>query len=95
MPAEHTQGLLDTNIGILRKWLDPAELPAEVAIAAITLADCPRHPTRCAGTRNRATTTNTPNGAGVSASCNVPRTSSTPPPSTLKPLALTAESAQP
>jgi predicted nucleic acid-binding protein len=39
MPAEYGQGLLDTNIVILRKWLDPAELPAEVAISAITLAE--------------------------------------------------------
>jgi len=39
MPVEHEQGLLDTNIVILRKWLDPAELPAEVAISAITLAE--------------------------------------------------------
>ncbi|SHM97231.1 type II toxin-antitoxin system VapC family toxin [Actinacidiphila paucisporea] len=38
MPAEYAQGLLDTNIVILRKWIDPAELPAEVAISAITLA---------------------------------------------------------
>ena len=35
----HGQGLLDTNIMILRKWLDPAELPAEMAISAITLAE--------------------------------------------------------
>lgn len=39
MPAEYAQGLLDTNIVILRKWLDPGELPAEVAITAITLAE--------------------------------------------------------
>ncbi|MFC4034441.1 type II toxin-antitoxin system VapC family toxin [Streptomyces polygonati] len=39
MPAEHAQGLLDTNIVILRKWLNPEELPAEVAITAITLAE--------------------------------------------------------
>ncbi|CAG6397857.1 type II toxin-antitoxin system VapC family toxin [Streptomyces cocklensis] len=39
MPAEYAQGLLDTNIVILRKWIDPAELPAEVAITAITLAE--------------------------------------------------------
>ncbi|MDQ8701294.1 type II toxin-antitoxin system VapC family toxin [Streptomyces sp. LHD-70] len=39
MPVEHHQGLLDTNILILRKWLDPNELPAEVAITAITLAE--------------------------------------------------------
>ncbi|MGW6742482.1 PIN domain-containing protein [Streptomyces sp. NPDC055025] len=39
MPAEYAQGLLDTNIVILRKWLDPQELPAEVAISSITLAE--------------------------------------------------------
>lgn len=39
MPVEYPQGLLDTNIMILRKWLDPDELPAEVAISAITLAE--------------------------------------------------------
>ena len=35
----HEQGLLDTNIMILRRWLDPAELPAEMAISAVTLAE--------------------------------------------------------
>jgi predicted nucleic acid-binding protein len=35
----HQQGLLDTNIMILRRWIDPAELPAEAAITAITLAE--------------------------------------------------------
>jgi predicted nucleic acid-binding protein len=39
MPAEYQQGLLDTNIMILRRWIDPAELPAEMAISAITLAE--------------------------------------------------------
>ncbi|MDX3078643.1 type II toxin-antitoxin system VapC family toxin [Streptomyces sp. NPDC088354] len=39
MPAEYQQGLLDTNIMILRRWVDPEELPAEVAISAITLAE--------------------------------------------------------
>jgi predicted nucleic acid-binding protein len=33
------QGLLDTNILILRKWISPAELPDEMAISAITLAE--------------------------------------------------------
>jgi predicted nucleic acid-binding protein len=33
------QGLLDTNILILRRWLDPAELPDEMAISAVTLAE--------------------------------------------------------
>jgi predicted nucleic acid-binding protein len=31
--------MLDTNILILRKWINPAELPDEVAISAITLAE--------------------------------------------------------
>ncbi|WKX73147.1 type II toxin-antitoxin system VapC family toxin [Streptomyces sp. XD-27] len=39
MPVEYEQGLLDTNIVILRKWVDPEELPAEMAICAITLAE--------------------------------------------------------
>lgn len=39
MPVEHEQGLLDTNIMILRKWIDADELPAEMAISAITLAE--------------------------------------------------------
>lgn len=33
------QGLLDTNILILRRWVDPAELPDEMAISAVTLAE--------------------------------------------------------
>jgi predicted nucleic acid-binding protein len=33
------QGMLDTNIVILRRWIDPAELPDEMAISAITLAE--------------------------------------------------------
>lgn len=39
MPAEHRQGLLDTNIMILRRWIDPDELPGKIAISAITLAE--------------------------------------------------------
>ena len=33
------QGLLDTNVLILRRWIDPADLPDEMAISAITLAE--------------------------------------------------------
>ena len=33
------QGLLDTNILILRHWVDRAELPGEMAISAVTLAE--------------------------------------------------------
>jgi predicted nucleic acid-binding protein len=31
--------MLDTNVMILRRWIDPAELPDEMAISAITLAE--------------------------------------------------------
>lgn len=34
-----SQGLLDTNIVILRKWINPDQLPDEMAISAITLAE--------------------------------------------------------
>jgi predicted nucleic acid-binding protein len=37
--ARFRQGLLDTNILILRRWIDSAELPDEMAISAITLAE--------------------------------------------------------
>jgi predicted nucleic acid-binding protein len=37
--SAHRQGLLDTNILILRRWVDPAELPNEMAISAVTLAE--------------------------------------------------------
>jgi predicted nucleic acid-binding protein len=33
------QGMLDTNVLILRRWIDPAELPDEMAISAVTLAE--------------------------------------------------------
>ena len=36
---QYTQGLLDTNIVILRRWVDPDELPDAMAISAITLAE--------------------------------------------------------
>ena len=40
MPGDaHERGLLDTNIVILRRWINPNDLPAEVAISAITLAE--------------------------------------------------------
>ncbi|MFJ2769410.1 type II toxin-antitoxin system VapC family toxin [Streptomyces sp. NPDC087300] len=49
MPVEHEQGLLDTNIMILRKWIDPDELPAEMAISAITLAELSAGPHQVRG----------------------------------------------
>jgi predicted nucleic acid-binding protein len=40
MTAERSaQGLLDTSIMILRKWINPAELPDQMAITAVTLAE--------------------------------------------------------
>jgi predicted nucleic acid-binding protein len=39
MSAEPTQGLVDTNILILRDRIDIAELPDEMAVSAITLAE--------------------------------------------------------
>jgi predicted nucleic acid-binding protein len=40
MTAEpHRRGLLDTNIVVLRAWIDPEALPDEMAITAITLAE--------------------------------------------------------
>ncbi|MER5222565.1 type II toxin-antitoxin system VapC family toxin [Streptomyces flaveus] len=50
MPVDHQQGLLDTNIMILRKWIDADELPAEMAISAITLAELSAGPHQVRGT---------------------------------------------
>lgn len=39
MPADHARGLVDTNIVILRDWLTGDQLPRQVAISAVTLAE--------------------------------------------------------
>lgn len=39
MLAEHDRGLIDTNICILRSAIDASQLPAHMAISAITLAE--------------------------------------------------------
>ena len=39
MPADRSRGVLDTDIVVLRARVDPAELPEEVAITAVTLAE--------------------------------------------------------
>src|ERR1700733_1563541 len=36
---DRTRGLLDTNVVILREWIHADELPDEMAISAITLAE--------------------------------------------------------
>lgn len=35
----YPQGLLDTNVVILRRWVDQTGLPAEMAISTVTLAE--------------------------------------------------------
>ncbi|MCX6462350.1 MAG: type II toxin-antitoxin system VapC family toxin [Pseudonocardiales bacterium] len=37
--SPHDRGLVDTNILILRRWIDVGELPNEMAICAVTLAE--------------------------------------------------------
>jgi predicted nucleic acid-binding protein len=50
MPGETpAQGLLDTNILILRRWVNPAELPDEMAISAVTLAELSAGPHQVRG----------------------------------------------
>lgn len=44
--APSQQGLLDTNILVLRRWIDPAELPDEMAISAVTLAELSAGPSQ-------------------------------------------------
>lgn len=39
MPADHRRGLLDTNILVLRRHIALDDLPPEVAISTITLAE--------------------------------------------------------
>lgn len=43
------RGMLDTNILILRRWIDPADLPDEMAISAITLAELSAGPHQVRG----------------------------------------------
>jgi predicted nucleic acid-binding protein len=40
------QGLLDTSILVLRRWIDPAELPDEMAISVVTLAELSAGPSQ-------------------------------------------------
>lgn len=49
MPADHQQGILDTNIMVLRRWINAEELPAEMAITAITLAELSAGPNQVRG----------------------------------------------
>jgi predicted nucleic acid-binding protein len=40
-----TRGLVDTNVVILRQRIDPVELPDEIAISTVTLAELSGGPT--------------------------------------------------
>jgi predicted nucleic acid-binding protein len=44
-----TRGLIDTNIVILRQRIDPVELPDEIAISTVTLAELSAGPHQVAG----------------------------------------------
>lgn len=37
--SAHRQGLIDTNVLILRRWVDAWQLPNELAISSVTLAE--------------------------------------------------------
>nr|WSY54814.1 type II toxin-antitoxin system VapC family toxin [Streptomyces sp. NBC_00886] len=54
MPVEHEQGLLDTTIMILRKWINVDELPAEMAISTITLAELSAGPHQVRGSNEQS-----------------------------------------
>jgi hypothetical protein len=64
MSAEHSQGLLDTKIVILREWIAPAELPAEVAITAITLAELSAGPHEVRRNEEQSAEPDASHGAG-------------------------------
>lgn len=51
----YQQGLLDTNIVILRRWVDPSQLPDEMAISAITLAELSAGPHEVRGNAEQST----------------------------------------
>ena len=46
----HLPGLLETNIMILCRWIDPSELPYEMAISATTQAELSAGPCEFAAT---------------------------------------------
>ena len=49
MPTDQQRGLIDTNIVILRDRLAPSELPALMAISAVTLAELSAGPNAVVG----------------------------------------------
>ena len=71
------QGLLDTNILILRRWIDPGELPDEMAISAITLAELSAGPHEVRGIDEQDLYDEHAERARPWRSCSAPRASST------------------
>lgn len=49
MSDRPVRGLLDTNILVLRRWIDPEQLPDEMATSAITLAELSAGPHQVRG----------------------------------------------
>jgi hypothetical protein len=96
MPVDrstYVQGLLDTDIMILRRWVAPESLPDEMAVTAITLAELSAGPHEVRRNDEQSDyDTNTSNAPVGSTSSSAPRTSSTPSPPTPKPPASTAAS---
>ncbi|ABL82828.1 MULTISPECIES: type II toxin-antitoxin system VapC family toxin [unclassified Nocardioides] len=54
MPTEHARALIDTNIVILRDRLAPEDLPDEMSISAVTLAELSAGPHAVVGDDPRA-----------------------------------------
>jgi hypothetical protein len=72
------QGMLDTTIVIVLRWIDPAQLPDQIAISAITLARTVHRPApRCGATTSRTPTTSLPSTPAALRSRREPKANST------------------
>ncbi|MDQ0787557.1 putative nucleic acid-binding protein [Streptomyces sp. B3I8] len=76
--STHQQGLLDTDNMILRRWVTPEELPDEMAITAVTLAESSAGPHEVRRNDEQSGYDEHAERPAGSTSCNAPRTSSTP-----------------
>lgn len=74
--SAHDQGLLDTNILILRRWVDPDQLPNEMAISAVTLAELSAGPHQVRSSSQQADYEEHAERAAASTSFNARSTSS-------------------
>jgi hypothetical protein len=73
-----TQGMLDTNILILHMWINQDELPDEMAISAITLAELSAGPHAVRRNEEQDVYDEQPSAPAASKSCSAPRVNSTP-----------------